>query len=207
MTLAELAVIAGIYAATVLSPGPSTMAIAATAMARGRGLALAFAGGVLTGSVAWALMAAFGMSALMTANAWAAEGVRVAGGLYLLWLGWRSARAALRRAPPEGRAFGGRDLGLAYARGLALHLTNPKAILFWGALFAMAVEPGTPVLALAEIVAVCALIGAAVFLGFAVLFSTGRAMQVYSPLRRGLEGGFAAVFAGAGLALLTGRLA
>ncbi len=182
------------------------MAIAATAAASGRRVALAFASGVLTGSISWALAAAFGMSALMLAHPWALQGVRYAGAGYLLWLGFRSARSALRRAPPPARPVSAAGLRLLYLKGLGLHLTNPKAILFWGSLFAVAVRPDAPPLALFEVVGVCALIGAAVFLGYAILFSTPWAMAAYARARRALEGTFALVFGVAGLALLTGGL-
>lgn len=207
MTLTELSVIAAIYIATIMSPGPSTLAIAATAMASGRRLAIPLAAGVLTGSISWSLMAAFGMSALMMTHAWVLEAVRYAGACYLLWLALRSARSAMRREAPPARAFSGSDLGKAYLRGVAMHLTNPKAILFWGSLFAIAVKPEASPLQLLEIVAMTSLIGGAVFLGYAVLFSTGRAMRIYARARRGLEAAFAGVFAAAGIALLTGRLA
>ena len=92
----------------------------------------------------------------------------------------------------------------AYAKGLALHLTNPKAILFFGSLFALVVDPQAPPLALAEVALTTAACGAILFPGFALVFSTRRAMSVYRRLRRGLEGAFAALFAAAGLALLTG---
>ena len=62
------------------------MGIAGTAMTTGRGAALAFALGILFGSASWGLAAAFGLSALMLANAWVFEVVRYAGALYLGWL-------------------------------------------------------------------------------------------------------------------------
>ena len=43
------------YAIGVASPGPSNMAIMATAMSQGRQYALALAAGVVCGSVAWGL--------------------------------------------------------------------------------------------------------------------------------------------------------
>ncbi|MDF2232703.1 LysE family translocator [Albimonas sp. CAU 1670] len=204
---ADLLMIAAVYSATVLSPGPSVMAITSTAMASGRRPALALAAGVWCGSVAWCSAAALGMSAVMLANAWMLEAVRLGGAAYLLWLGWKSARNALRRTPPAPRPVAARDLRRAFGKGVLMHLTNPKAILFFGALFALAVDPGAPPLALAEVVATTGTCGAILFSGFAVVFSTRRAMAVYQRLRRWLEGTFAALFAAAGVALLSGSLA
>ena len=203
----ELLMIAAIYSATVLSPGPSVMAISATAMASGRRPALALSAGVWCGSLAWCVAAALGMSAVMLANAWMLEAVRYAGAAYLLRLAWLSARRAARAEPPAARPVDARDLGRAWRRGLLMHLANPKAILFFGSLFALVVAPQAPPLALAEVAATTGLCGAILFPGFALVFSIRRAMAVYTRLRRWLEGAFAALFAAAGLALLTGSLA
>ena len=204
MPLSDLLMIAAIYSATVLSPGSSVMAISATAMASGRRPALALAAGVWCGSVSWCLAAAVGMSAVMLANAWMLDLVRYAGAAYLLRLAWISARNAARAEAPAPRPVDARDLGRAWRRGLLMHLANPKAILFFGSLFALVVDPQAPPLALAEVALTTAACGAILFPGFALVFSTRRAMSVYRRLRRGLEGAFAALFAAAGLALLTG---
>ena len=58
------------YAIGVASPGPSNMAIMATAMSQGRQYALALAAGVVCGSVAWGLLAAFGLSSLIRTYSW-----------------------------------------------------------------------------------------------------------------------------------------
>jgi threonine/homoserine/homoserine lactone efflux protein len=117
------------------SPGPATLAIARESMAHGRRAGVALALGVSTGSWAWSAVAAGGMSALILASEWAVIGLRVAAALYLGWLAWKSARSALRPAASGGL---GRPpaAGSSYARGLLIHLTNPKAILFFGALYA-----------------------------------------------------------------------
>ena len=76
--------VAGFIAAA--SPGPATMAIAATSMANGRKFGMAFAAGVNVGSLFWSVTAALGLSALMQANVWVFEAMRYFGALYLLFL-------------------------------------------------------------------------------------------------------------------------
>ena len=80
------------------SPGPATLAIAGTSMASGRRYGLALAAGVTTGSLAWSVAAAAGLSVVMLANAWVFEAMRYAGAAYLLFLAFKSARSALRPA-------------------------------------------------------------------------------------------------------------
>lgn len=68
----ELMLIYTTYFVATASPGPSNMAIMGTAMKPGRGAALSLAGGVIGGSMLWAL--------------------KMGGGLYLLWLASVTAR-------------------------------------------------------------------------------------------------------------------
>lgn len=206
MTGGDLASVAAIYLATIFSPGPSTMAISATALARGRPIALALSGGVWCGSIFWSAMAAAGVSALMMGSPALMETVRYVGGAYLIWLGCRSLRRALMTAPPPPRAITARDMRMAFLRGVALHLTNVKSILFWGALFSIAVGPDASPTELAEVVIMCGALGAIIFPGYAFVFSTRRATEVYARLRRWLEAAFGVVFGAAGLALIIGGI-
>ncbi|XHY16993.1 hypothetical protein SuNHUV7_17860 (plasmid) [Pseudoseohaeicola sp. NH-UV-7] len=107
------------------SPGPATLAIAGTSMTSGRRAGLALASGVTTGSFVWSVSAAFGLAAVMLANAWAFEIIRYAGAGYLLFLAYKSARSALQGAQLKTPALV-LSPRRAYSKGLALHLTNPK---------------------------------------------------------------------------------
>jgi len=186
---------------TSASPGPATLAIAGTSMASGRKQGLALASGILTGSLCWSVAAALGLGALMLANAWAFEFIRYVGAAYLLFLAARSARSAMRTGEAATSIITG-SLRAIYAKGLALHLTNPKAILFFGSLYAIFMPPG-------ELVKVIAAIGTQSFLifhGYALLFSNGAIARLYARLRRWFDGVFALAFGYAGLKVLAARL-
>lgn len=188
------------------SPGPATLTIAGTAMQHGRKPGLALAAGVCSGSLIWSISAAFGLSAVMLTNAWIFEVVRYFGAGYLMYLALRSALSALRPGAPELRASSVPSLGTAYIRGLALHLTNPKAVLFFGSLFAIGIPPGTEPSALLVVIAAIAVQNTVVFHGYAVLFSSSTASRVYIRLRRGFEAIFAAAFATASWQIFAARL-
>src|SRR5690606_21487192 len=108
------------------SPGPATLTIAGASMQSGRGFGLAVASGVSTGSLIWSVSAAFGLGTLMLANVWIFEIIRYCGAAYLLYLAFRSAKSALTPGDLEARSAAYASMKHAYARGLALHLTNPK---------------------------------------------------------------------------------
>lgn len=205
MTPLDLAPILLGWAVAVASPGPATLAIAGTAMGSGRPQALALAAGVITGSAFWGCAAALGLGLVLTTNAWAFEILRYLGAGYLLWLAWRSARAALTAGGAGGRAVHVGGLRAAYLKGALIHLTNPKAVLFWGALFTVAVPPTAPVADIWTVFLACQAVGMPIFLGYAVVFSTGPAVGAYLRARRVFDGVFALLFGAAGLRLLFGR--
>lgn len=188
------------------SPGPATLAIAGTSMACGRRYGLALAAGVTTGSLAWSTAAAAGLSALMLANAWAFEVLRYAGAAYLLFLAFKSARSALMPGTPALRQVAAPTLRTAWRRGLLLHLTNPKAILFFGALYAVGVPAGAPVETLALVIAAIGLQSLLLFHAYALLFSSPPLTAGYTRLRRWFEAVFAIAFAAASLKILTAKL-
>lgn len=195
------------------SPGPATLAIAGTSMASGRRYGLALASGITSGSLAWSIGAAAGLSVVMLANAWVFEAMRYLGAAYLLFLAVKSARSALK---PNGaplkvngmavQRITPRSAGSAYRRGLLLHLTNPKAILFFGSLYAVGVPADAAPATLALVIAAVGVQSAVVFHGYALLFSSPPLAAGYARLRRWFEAVFAVAFAAAGFKILTARL-
>ncbi|MDE4173779.1 LysE family transporter [Phaeobacter sp. PT47_59] len=188
-----------------VSPGPATLALAGTSMASGRTSGLALASGITTGSLMWSVAAALGLGAVMLANAWVFEVIRYFGAAYLMFLAYRAARSALSQKNIATRSFTGGKPTL-YAKGLALHLTNPKAILFFGSLFSLGIPPGTEVAQLAIVIAAVGLQSFLVFHGYALIFSSQAMTAVYLRLRRWFEGAFAIGFGAASLKILTARV-
>ncbi|MGW8393487.1 LysE family translocator [Pseudoduganella sp. HUAS MS19] len=192
------------YTLGAASPGPSNLAVMATAMSSGRRSALVFALGVVSGSTAWGLLAAFGLAAVMARYSQALIALKVLGGMYLLWLSFKSMRSALATRLPAGidvGARGGPALQL-YLRGAAMHLTNPKAIFTWLSIVTLALPAEVQRADALLIVAGCAVIGIGVFGGYALLFSTQAARKIYRRMRRWFDGVLAAVFGYAGIRML-----
>jgi threonine/homoserine/homoserine lactone efflux protein len=206
MTVVEFALALLAWAVAAASPGPATITIAATAMSGGRRAGLLTGAGVQCGSAAWGLAAMLGMSAMMLSHGWLMEVLRYAGAAYLLYLAAKSLLAALH--PVAGRApVQPRNAGLPpFWRGLLIHLTNPKAIFAWGAVFAVFVPPGSAPVDLVSIYLSLSLMSAAVFLGYGLLFSDARISGHYQRLARWFEAAFAALFGVAAVKILTARV-
>lgn len=186
----------------VASPGPATLAIANASMKAGRGYGLALASGVFTASLFWGVSAALGLGALLAANQAVFEVLRYAGSGYLLYLAFKSLRAALRAGPAPVHTDAPGSLRAAYMTGVAIHLTNPKAILFFSSLYAIGIPPDARPEALALVVFAVAAQGLVIFLGYALLFSLPGTMAVYARMRRWFEAAFAAIFGVIGLRIL-----
>lgn len=186
------------------SPGPATLAISGTSMAEGRRRGLQLASGVVIGSAMWGIAAALGFSAIMMSNVWLFETVRYVGAAYLLYLAVKSLRSAWVGAvvkPTKPTRVG------AFGKGLALHLTNPKAVLGWGAIYAVAMTPNAQPASVALLFCALISVSACVFLGYAVLFSSAPIARGYLRMKRGFDLTFGVLFGAASLKLLTTKAA
>jgi len=189
------------YLVGTASPGPSNLAIMSTAANHGRKAALVFSMGVISGSMFWAAVAMLGVSAALVAWAQFIVAVKIFGGLYLLWLAFKSARTALVTTVASSlKTEQVQTLSRFYVRGALLHLTNPKAILVWVSIVALSTN-GSGATHIA-VVPGCALIGCLVFSGYALLFSMDSVRRMYVRARRAMEGCLAVVFGFAGIRLL-----
>lgn len=185
------------------SPGPATLMISGTSMAHGRRAGLQVAAGICIGSGIWGLAAGLGLSALMVANAWVMQSVKTVGALYLLWLAVKSLRAAWRGGAASPQRPKARNL---FRTGLLLHLTNPKAILGWGSIYAITLAPDADQTAVWKLFGLLSTGSWCVFLGYALIFSNGRIARGYAQMRRGFDAAFGVLFGAAALKVLTLRV-
>jgi len=185
------------------SPGPATLAISGAAMSQGRSAGLSIASGVLVGSACWGIASALGMSALMMANAWIFDVVRYAGAAYLLYLAIKSLRNAMNPKPlpksdvPRSKLF---------VKGLLLHLTNPKAVFSWGAIYAIALHSDASIAQVWTLFGLLFAVSMMLFWGYGLLFSAAPIARIYVRMRRWFDAAFGLLFGAASLKLLTTRL-
>ena len=134
MTLISLAGFAGLCLMLALIPGPDTFLVLRISMSRARA-GMAAAAGSATGALVWAALVGFGLAAILEQSAEVFRWVKVAGGLYLLYLGVSSFLKARKAAKDGGRVDGQQPLSYsnpaAYGSGLLSTLLNPKVGLFY----------------------------------------------------------------------------
>lgn len=129
--------ILGALAIGAMSPGPSFVFVARTAVAQSRRDAVAAALGMGIGGVIFAGLALVGLHAVLAQVGWLYAGLKLVGGAYLLYLGfrmWRGAGEPLDLMTVD--AARSRGLGRAVLLGLATQLANPKTAFVYGGIFA-----------------------------------------------------------------------
>lgn len=126
-----------------ISPGPSFVFVVRTAVAQSRVEGLAAALGMGVGALIYGALAVLGLRTLMAEGGWLFTGLKIAGGLYLVYLAWKIWQGAPE--PVTVQHEGARQTNAARAFWLALltQLSNPKIIAVFGAVFA-ALLPGNP---------------------------------------------------------------
>ena len=120
-----------VAAAVIVTPGPDTALTIRNALRGGRRGGIQTSAGVATGQASWALAASVGLAAVLSGSHPAFLALRLAGALYLAYLGLRS----LRRAAGHSRFDHGHrarpGAASAYRQGLLSNLGNPKMAVFF----------------------------------------------------------------------------
>jgi threonine/homoserine/homoserine lactone efflux protein len=136
-TATSLLAICAALSVGVVSPGPSFVMVARTAVAQSRRDGVAAAIGMGVGGVLFAAAALIGLHLVLTAVPWLHLVLKVSGGAWLLYLGWRIWRGA---AQPLAVAATETPTAQAARRsfvlGFVTQVSNPKTALVYASVFA-----------------------------------------------------------------------
>jgi len=196
-----------IFFVAIVSPGPNILSVIGTSMGVSRKAGVALALGIAAGSFCWAMLTALGLSALLASYAAALTVIKIAGGLYLLWLSYKSFRSAASTYDVEATTLSGSTRSaFGYAiRGFTIQMTNPKAALAWIAIMALGLKQHAPLWVALSIVVGTSVLSVIIHWLYAVAFSTRVMVRLYSKGRRWIQATLGAFFALAGVKLLTSR--
>ena len=192
----------------IASPGPNVLAVIGTSMGVGRSSGIALALGVAAGSLAWGILTAGGLSALIASYASALVVIKIAGGFYLLWLAYKAFRSAASSHEIEATTLAGsiHNPRQYFTRGFTIQMTNPKAALAWIAIMSLGLQANAPIWVAVSIVVGTALLSVIIHCIYAVAFSPSVMVRLYTRARRWIQAALGAFFAFAGIRLLTSRL-
>lgn len=140
-----------------LTPGLDTALVLRTAAVEGGRRAMQAGGGIVVGVLAWGVIAAFGLGAVLAVSRTAYAVLQMAGAAYLLWLGLNLLWAA-RRARPALPQDAGRDSPPGggrrwFLRGLLTNLLNPKVGVFYVSLLPQFIPADVPVVGFSVLLA------------------------------------------------------
>lgn len=170
MTGSLFAALLAAWFAGIMSPGPDLFQIIRVG-ARDKAAGIACAVGIMVGNTVWIAASLLGLSALVQAVPEILTVLQIVGGSYLLYMGVGAIRGGLR-ARGKGVGVEGASISMKPSKalmvGIATNLSNPKALLFFGAIFAQFVRPGMGWQWMVTIAVTMILTGLVWFVGFAV---------------------------------------
>lgn len=121
-----------------ITPGPDMLYVAARSTSEGRAAGIVSSLGIATGTLFHITAVALGLSALLAAVPVAYTAVRIAGAIYLVYLG---VRALVSRAGSAERTVAHAPLATIFRQGMITNMLNPKVALFFLAFLPQFVDP------------------------------------------------------------------
>jgi len=174
----EFGAIALAHALAVASPGPDFALMVRQSLRHGRATAMRTAWGIGSGIVVHVSLAVIGIGVLVRSSPPLFTSLRLSGAAYMLWLAWRSFRS--NPMPDIDEAVDNVAVGAqrgAWRRGFLTNVLNPKAALFFVALYSVVVSSTTPLWAQA-------IYGGWMVVGTATWFSLVAVLFTQPALRR-----------------------
>ncbi len=142
----ELPAFSALMWAAQFSPGPDMLLLMKNTLANSRRAGLGTMAGIVCGLVVHCSVVLGGMTAVLRSHPQAFTGLRIAGGLYLCYLGGKLLWSVWKRPAAGSSGVGEGALGFrgAFMQGLLTNLLNVKAVLFLIGALAVFHPPGSP---------------------------------------------------------------
>ena len=150
----------------ILSPGADSFVLLRISHSRGVKDGMAALWGINLGNTTQALLMISGVGLVVSKIAVAILVLKVLGGIYMAYLAFMAARAALKPSMPDLSAEGARvKKGSPFMQGLISNITNPKPLLFYLAFFPLFIGKATNVPVQLAVLS-------SIFIGMALIWQT-----------------------------------
>ena len=160
-------------------PGPTVTVIVANSLAHGTRAGLLNVAGTQLGLGVMMAILIVGLSSVIAAMTWLFDWLRIAGALYLIYIGWKLLRAPDALGDPSKAT---KPRGGFFLQGFLVMMSNPKALFWFGAFIPQFIDPKGNYVAQIALLGISAMAVALVSDGaYAVL--TGRAGSFLSKTR------------------------
>jgi threonine/homoserine/homoserine lactone efflux protein len=137
--LTKIAAFAVMSLILTITPGPDSLLVLRSSLLGGRRTGARVAAGATSGSLAWGICSAAGVTAILAASAQLYRAIQLAGACYLIVLGIRGWRATTGHPSPRPAHSPG------FRAGLLRNLLNPKVGLFFLAIMPQFIPHHAPV--------------------------------------------------------------
>lgn len=208
-TAASLFSILAVLLVGVISPGPSFLLVAQTAVSQSRRAAVFSALGMALGATILCILALLGLKAVLMQFPRAYFGLKLLGALYLIYLAirlWRGAARPVEIADTHPTAAARSPLRHFFV-ALGVMLTNPKAAVQYGIVFS-AFLPAHPPMALALSLPIAVFVmEAGWYTIVACALSSQRSRASYLGARRHIDRVASLLMGGMGIRLILARSA
>ncbi|MBB3993822.1 threonine/homoserine/homoserine lactone efflux protein [Sulfitobacter undariae] len=201
LTLAQLIAFNLTLLAAMASPGPAFLLVLRNSMADGRRAGILTGLGLSVIATVWTSAALLGLAALFDLLPWLYGAMKLGGAIYLLYLAWSMWRGASQPLetgtnPSHKRAF---------RSGVIVNISNPKSVLFAGAVIVVIFPSGLSLSDSALIITNHFIVEITVYSAMAFGLSTPRARAAYLRVKTWADRIASGVMAALGLRLLLER--
>lgn len=125
------------------TPGPAFVCVTQISARHGLRNGLAAIAGLLAACWIYCAIVLSGLIVLFELIPWLYGTLKLAGGLYLVWIGFHLLRAGGTSEDPR-QIEAAPTLAQSFRRALVVGLTNPKAMVYFASIFALFLHPGDP---------------------------------------------------------------
>jgi RhtB (resistance to homoserine/threonine) family protein len=178
----------GIWFLVVTIPGPNFVAVTQCSMAESRIDGFFIALGVSTGAGIWATASLLGLGVVFIHLPGLYDTIRLAGGLYLMFIGLKIIRAAFSfsLSPLTANQLPVSEYA-AFRRGLLTSFSNPKTAAFFGSLFVATIPPLAPVWIYVVTIVLIVCVSVIWYSMVAFFFSIEKVQSVYHRSKKFLD--------------------
>lgn len=181
--LGEFLALATIHFLAVVAPGPDFAVTIRQSVRFGRWVGICTALGIGAGISVHVLYTLLGVGALMHTTPWLLTTAKVMGGAYILYLGVSLLRSqpksTLESEQSSGQTAARQTPFKAFVTGFLTNATNPKATLFFLAIFTTLISATTPLQIQAMYGVWMCFVNALWFVIVALFFSSARVREVF----------------------------
>jgi threonine/homoserine/homoserine lactone efflux protein len=186
-------------------PGPSFVIVARNAIGISRADGLATALGMGVGGIFFGSLALAGLYTLLVAVEWLYIGLKIAGGLYLIYIAskiWLGAAQPMRMPTRDDAPAPASSARKSFWLGLTTQLSNPKTAIWYGSIFAALLPQHPPLWCYIVLPPMVFAIEAGWYTIVALGFSSERPREMYLRAKKWIDRIASSVIAALGLRLV-----